>query len=1128
MADDLRRRAHALLREVVAVAPPERAACIDRLCAADESLRRRLRQLVDALETSSGFLESPALGEHARGPVAEPASPADARVPGYRVLGVIGAGGMATVYEAVQESTRRRVALKVLRRGLTATDAISRFRFETEVLARLRHPGIAQIFDAGVCDDGRGAPYFAMEHIEQARPITEYAEARGLGLRDRLSLVASVCDAVQHGHQSGVIHRDLKPSNVLVDHAGAPKVIDFGVARSTDPDQTLITEEADLGALIGTLHYMSPEQCAGRDIDVRTDVYSLGVILYELVVGRRPHDLTGAPLPKAMRVIADEAPPRPSAVRPELKGDIEAIILMALDKDPDRRYRTPGALATDIRRHLRYETIEARPMSFGDQCRLFARRNRRAVVIGAIVAAALVIDLAATSVFAWRASREADRRRAAEAIAIADRDRALWQAYVANIAAALSGFQSGEFAIMRQRLADAPERHRDWEWRLLASFAERSLATIEAHDDMIFGFTMSDDGARLATGSRDGQFRVWDGAQPGLVLAEGGDPEAPIFALDLNNPPTLLATGDGRGRLRLWDAASGAPVRDLATFGGFVESVAFGAGDVVGGAARGEPARLFDAATGATLAVIDDHPAGVAGLAFSCDGDRLVTWDESGRIVLRDGATGAALRTLTFRGEAISGAFSADGARLAIGGAMGRAMVWEVASGALVYDLKAPGRITGVRAIAFSPDGRLLAAGLGADRTVVLWNLDDGSLGPMRRGHTEGISGLAFSADGARLVSSSWDRTLRTWEIGPGEPAELVPVLWGHTDRVINVEFSPDGRLLASSSVDGAVRLWDGELLTPLGAVRGHDGPVYGLAFSPDGERIATGGHDDLVRIWSARTGAEEVTLSGHTGDVWSVAFSPDGTRIASAGGDRTICIWDGATGALITTLTGHSERVNTIAFSPDGAVIASGSRDQSVRLWDGRSGAPIRTLNGHESDVFSLRFSDDGATLYSGARDQSVRVWRVADGAPVDVLDGHGQFVTSLAMRPDGARLAAGSWFGEIVLWDVPTRTIVASFKGHEDAIRDVAFDPTGARLVTASHDGTLRVFDETPEAERVRRREASRPLQETARAMIDERLAAGATIEQLAIGLDHAETVDGELMPRLRTALLRRALER
>ena len=511
MGDDLARRSHAVLKRALSMEAEARAAFIESACANDQRLLERVWALVSGLDETIEFLEIPALDSTHDAP---PDAPVEAGhiIGGYRIVRVIGSGGMAIVYEAIQSNPSRRVALKVLKRSMAQTSASHRFRYETEILAKLKHPGIAHVYEAGLCVDesGQSVPFIAMEHIEGSLRLTEYTDEQGLDLRKRLLLLADVCDAVQHGHRHGVIHRDLKPSNVLVDSTGRPKVIDFGVARSTDPEQAWITQEIELGRLLGTLHYMSPEQCdSAGDVDVRADIYALGVMLYELVCGCLPHDLTQVIAPEALRIIQQEAPKKPSVIDPRLKGDIEAIILKAIDKDPDQRYRSAEAMSADIRRHCRNEPIEARSLTLWRQSSLFVRRHRALVVAIGAISLTMILATALSAGFGLHAVRESQLRQVEEANAIKERDAALWQAYIANIAASLSAFQSGEFHTLRRRLEDAPVQSRGWEWRFLNAISGQDVRSIIASDDMIYAFAMTSDSERFATGSRDGTFRIW-------------------------------------------------------------------------------------------------------------------------------------------------------------------------------------------------------------------------------------------------------------------------------------------------------------------------------------------------------------------------------------------------------------------------------------------------------------------------------------------------------------------------------------------------------------------------------------------------------------------------------------------
>ena len=435
----------------------ERSAYLDEACAGDSALRSRVEALIEASGAQDTFLRAPVLDPGATldtSPVSE--GPGDV-IGRYKLLQQIGEGGFGVVYMADQlEPVRRRVALKVIKLGMDTKVVVARFEAERQALAMMEHPNIARALDAGATETGR--PYFVMELVRGV-PITEYCDRNNLGTEERLELFMQVCSAVQHAHQKGVIHRDLKPSNVLVtlhDGKPVPKVIDFGIARAMDrplTDRTLFTS---FGQFVGTPQYMSPEQAemSGLDVDTRADIYTLGVLLYELLTGTVPFEedtLRSVGYDEMCRIIRQVEPPKPStristmgdrltevakhrhaepaALGKLVRGDLDWIVMKALEKDRTRRYETATGLAEDIQRHLNDEPVIAGPPGVAYRLRKFVRRNRLAVTAGALVAASLVLGLSLATVGFVQASRERDtarqnaekaERAAAEARALTD------------------------------------------------------------------------------------------------------------------------------------------------------------------------------------------------------------------------------------------------------------------------------------------------------------------------------------------------------------------------------------------------------------------------------------------------------------------------------------------------------------------------------------------------------------------------------------------------------------------------------------------------------------------------------------------------------------------------------------
>jgi tetratricopeptide (TPR) repeat protein len=399
------------MKEVFAAAmekpPEEREAFLEEACPG-AAVREEVRKLLEAENRPP--LEGPIAGRPARGSL----PPAIGR---YRIVRLLGEGGMGAVYEAEQDQPRRRVAIKAIRAGFANPASLRRFEHEAQALGRLHHPGIAQIYEAGAADTGFGSqPYFAMEFI-QGTSLVRYAEDRRLGVRERLELMVKICQAVQHAHQRGIIHRDLKPGNILVDETGQPKIVDFGVARATDAD-TRATCQTDVGQILGTLAYMSPEQVLADplELDTRSDVYSLGVILYELLTGRLPYSI-GGQLTKALQTIREEDPAPLSSIDRAYRGDIETIAAKALEKDKTRRYSSAAELGADIQRYLNDEPVLARPSTAAYQLRKFASRHSALVASVAVAVLLLVAGIAAST---W----EAARARRAEFAALAEKSHA--------------------------------------------------------------------------------------------------------------------------------------------------------------------------------------------------------------------------------------------------------------------------------------------------------------------------------------------------------------------------------------------------------------------------------------------------------------------------------------------------------------------------------------------------------------------------------------------------------------------------------------------------------------------------------------------------------------------------------
>ena len=1069
-ARDARRRAHRLLTHALQRPAGARTAYIRDACQHDPDLAdqatRLMRAAAAGAQEQSGdapTLDFPDRPRDAPADEARDGEDESRQAGNYCLLRVIGTGATAVVYEATQSRPRRRVAVKVMRRGLANTQAAARFHLESELLARLDHPGIAKIHEAGLWerDDGVATPFYAMELVAGAKPITAHADDAKLDLRGRVALLLGVCDAVQHGHSLGIIHRDLKPANVLVDAAGRAKVIDFGIARSGGPHGPNLTAEATPEAVLGTLHYMSPEQCVpGSVASTRCDVHALGVILFELLCGRLPRELSELPLPEALRRVRECEPARPRAANPALPADLEAVVLMALACEPAERYQSAAALAADLRRWLADEAVEARPPTWLATARRFARRHKAVATSAAAIATVAALALAVSVGFARRTAAESESRRLAEGRAVAERAAALQNAYVANIAAGFAALEAGEVRDVQRRLADAPEAYRGWEWSLLRNLSARALRVDRPHEaGMIFAAADAGEGRVVTTTSR-GEFALLDAAT-GRRLARAALAEpSRILAVEVAKDGAIaVAAESGVWTWSGRDDDAPHPVPDGA---GIATDVAWLPGGRLLATYRDAPPRLLPGDTPTPTEL-----ANATGVAASADGSLLAIWSDDGTVRVCRANSLATLREFASSGERVTtAAFSRDGSLLVAGAAGGRVRVWSLGDGRLERDIATPGGQSSVRALAFSPDGNRLAVGQ-VDRRIFSYDLADPGAEPETLlGHGDAISHLAFAPDGRTLQSASWDGTVRTWGLVPELRSDVVRELVGHDGEVLDVAYSPDGLLLASAGRDGLVRLWDVRGQRVARTLRGHGGGVYQVAFSPDGLRVATASDDGTVGVWDVASG-EPVRFFGDGGaPVWAVAFTPDGERLAAAGEDGVVRVWSVADGRRVREWAAHRERITCIALHPDGRRLATASRDGSLRLWSLDDGRLLHDFAGHGADVFAVAFDKRGELLLSGSRDQTVGVWNVGDGSARQRLAGHGQFITDLAISPDGTRLAAGSWFGRLLLWEAGTGAALASIAGDSVAVRAVAFSPDGATLAAGTHRGVVRLFAAAPPA--------------------------------------------------------------
>jgi serine/threonine protein kinase/WD40 repeat protein len=1129
-----RRSLRTIFDEAAEIEPGEkRRAYLDEACGGDADLRANVEELLRAEETAGGFLGDLRREAHtANTPAAEGEG---ARIGRYKLLQKIGEGGYGVVYMADQtEPVKRRVAFKIIKLGMDTRSVVARFEAERQALALMDHPCIARVLDVGATDTGR--PYFVMELVRGIK-ITDYCEQNHLSATTRLQLFIQVCQAVQHAHQKGIIHRDLKPSNILVtsnDGVPLPKVIDFGIAKATAniqlTDKTLFTR---FEMFIGTPAYMSPEQAEfnASDVDTRTDIYALGVLLYELLTGQTPFDSEAtvkSGLDALRKAIREKEPLKPSTALTQklmavdlrrreptggkavptqeeasadarlrqrlqeqialLRGDLDWIILKAMEKDRTRRYDTANGLAMDLQRYLANEPVIARPPSRIYVLRKAFRRHRLAFGAGMVVAAALFLGGSAS---VWQAARVTDSERLARRTAYSSDMNLAQQALAAN------NLGRAQSLLLRQQPRPGQTDLRNWEWRYLWSQTRPDEhETFWEGTNLLKAISCSPDGALVAL-EMEQQAVVIDLASRTNVLRRMGY-RLPTFAQH-GSVLALTRTGSPDSEaVVLCDMIGQREIRSLPQ-NGYVLKVAFTPDDQ-------------------RLLIITEHRAS----ALDPEGDRRVSaWDlTTGRVLWQHSILPLERVTRTVL------AISPDGSLFAVAIPEGKFLVGETETGKERLTAKATMEL--VTALAFAPDGTNIVSGAGyTDSLIRIWDVPSGTDRGTLEGHRSWVSSLLFTRDGRQLISTGGDETVRRWDWSKRAAAG---VLRGHHREVDEIALLPNGRTLASEAQEGEVLLWDLDKPSDHPSGRFLRAGLASAVFSPDSRTIVGAQLGGGLASWDVQAMSElRRWRENSPNNSSSVRLACDAGSAALFERNGNISIWNLHTDIHTPLQAPSGQTVADCLFTHNGnylVTVLQGTDGFTAWIWDVGHARPagnfwFKTASRHEgrfaapslantflvADTDGLRLWDVGKPekpplylpdrgefddfeitpdhkLGAGAFGEGyVRLWNMTTLQPVATLHDFMLGAHSVAFAPDGKRLVAGSnGLEALKLWDVGTRQEVLTLSAEGQLFEHTAFSPDGRNLFGINAAGTLYLWS-APSWEEIAAAEAKEQRQERTR---------------------------------------------
>lgn len=982
----------------------------------------------------------------------------------FHVLRLLGSGGFGNVFLAQDPKLNREIALKIpLDHALMTAESRRRFVWEGQAAASLNHPNLVSVYEAA---EYEGIPYIASEYCD-GLTLAEFIASpdKQLSPLNAAHLIHEIAKAVQHAHSRGILHRDIKPRNVLleVDSEGSvicedgssytPKLADFGLAKSIVSDENANDRDATrTGMLLGTPAYMSPEQLRGeiRGIDIRTDIYGLGVVFYELITGNKPYQ--GKSVVEIVSAMSRMEPQSLSQVTASIPRDLETICLKCLRQEAQQRYNNADELLDDLGRFFCGDPILARPVGRVEKMLRWAKKRPASALLAVLIC---ILPLLMIVGLTWH------NRELGEALKRAESSESVTKQhlYSANIRLASQAWNDSHVKVYRALMdfyrteASGTDDPRGLEWYYLASlnhqFETERIWT--AHDGGICSLRFSPNGKRLATSSTDGLIKLWDveTEQPLLTLqGHIGDVNKIAFSPDSRR----LVSGGDDGTVRLWDVESGTAQQVLRGHAGRVFEVVFARGGKrVISAGDGDGIRFWICDSGEPSIILPAN--NVRGLAVHPEMPYLAAAERSDMIhVTEYGGMRRMFETQTGEAWAINDlAYSHAGGRLVAASRDGAARVINPLNGDILLTLK--GHRGSVQSAKYSPDDHWIATA-GRDGTVMLWDAE-GQPAKVFRGHTDQVWSLDFAPDDSILATGDRTGQVRFWNWKERNDhrlkkiAEDLGFLCPST-----AAFLPGQDFLVSTCNTAAFQILDtksGECLQRFGD-ESHAEQVAGLAASPDGGRVATCGKDGQLILWNLKTKEIEKQIQAHAGGVWDIEFSSDGRLIATGGEDYKVRLWDVGTGQQLADCTGHRKPVLAVSFSPKDPLLATAGVDRTVILWNTKTFQQEFVLEGHQDVVSRIAFSPNGEILATAGHDSLIILWDVASGQQLRTLQGHSDFVRCVSFSADGRTILSGDKSGAFKFWQTNTGFEMFGFDHRDPEIRCIAVSAGNRSFIVAS----------------------------------------------------------------------------